>query len=114
LDKGYTAAWHDAFFDSGAGCGESIFDSVLLFLHFDLSCSPNIYYGNATSEFRKAFLEFFAVIIASRLFDLHFDLSNSILNILLFAATIDNCGIIFVDLDGLGCAKLANACILEL
>jgi len=107
LNKRYAATRHNTFLDSSAGCRESILDSMLLLLHFYLGCRPNIDNSNTTCEFCKALLQFFAIIIASCLFDLHLDLGNSILDIFLLATAIDNCCIIFVYLDSLGCTKLA-------
>src|SRR5699024_6832318 len=48
--EGGTAARDDAFGDSGAGRVQSVFNAVLLFLHFGLGRSAHMKHGNAAHQ----------------------------------------------------------------
>src|SRR5207249_4427529 len=60
------------------------------------------------------FLEFFAIVIACRFFDLTTDLRNAAFNIDLFAFAFDNSGVLLVDGGALGPAKIFELHVLEL
>jgi len=73
--------------------------------HFYFSSSPYTDYCNTTCEFRNALLEFFAIVIAGRLFDLNTDLFDAGLNALCVACAIDQGGILFADFNALCTAE---------
>src|SRR5207248_6587578 len=60
------------------------------------------------------FLEFFAIVIARRFFNLTTDLRNAPFNIDLLAFALDNGGVLLVDGGALGPAELFELHVLEL
>src|SRR5581483_2979441 len=69
---------------------------------------------NTAGEFRQALLQFLAIVIAGRLFNLTTDLGDAALDVGLFAFTFDNGGVFLVDRDALGPAEVFELDVLEL
>src|SRR4051812_19002412 len=103
-DQCDTAARDDAFFNRSASSVQRIFDACLLLFHLSLSRGADINDGYATGELRQAFLEFLAIVIGSRLFNLTTDLADASRDVGLFAFTFDNGRVLLVDRDPLGAA----------
>ena len=82
-----------------------IFHTGFFLFHFYFSSSPYTNYCNTTCEFCNALLEFFAIVIAGRLFDLNTDLFDAGLNALCVACAIDQGGILFADFNALCTAE---------
>ena len=57
---------------------------------------------NAACQLGKALLQLLAVIVACGLCDLLLDLADSVLDVLSLAKTVDDCGVLLLDLDALG------------
>ena len=73
-----------AFFDCRPCCVQAHLLPVdFTFFEFRFSCSTNIYLCNASCEFCKPFLQFFAVIIGSAVCNLSPNPCDSILNLIL-------------------------------
>src|SRR4029077_169145 len=89
-DKCDTAAWDDAFLDRRTRGGQRVFHPRLLLFHLGLGGCADVDDGNATREFRKSLLQFLAIIIAGRLFNLTTDLGDAALDIGALARTFDN------------------------
>ena len=75
---------------------QSIVDTVFLFFHFNFRRSTYIQYGNATGHLSQTFLQFFLVIVGSRIFNLSLDLSDTSLNSFLITCTVYDSSRIFV------------------
>src|SRR4029434_3790882 len=69
---------------------------------------------NTAREFREALLQFLAIVIAGRLFNLTTDLGDAALDIVLLAFAFDNGGVFLVDGDALGFAELLELDVLKL
>src|SRR5205823_1106849 len=76
-----TASWDDAFLDRRTRGVQRVFDARLLLLHLGLGGCADVDDGNAAREFRETFLEFFAVVIARRLFNLTANLCDAAFDI---------------------------------
>ena len=114
VHKSHTAAGDDTFFDSRAGCGESVFDAMFLFFELGFGGCANTDDGNTAGEFRQTFLEFLAVIIAGGVVDLNADLFDTTLDGVGVAfAAHDRC-VVFVDRDLFGTAKIFNGGVFQL
>src|SRR5205814_97710 len=89
-------------------------DAPFLLLHLGLGRRADIDDGHAAREFRETLLEFFAIVIARRFFDLTTDLRNASFDIDLLAFALDNGGVFLVDGGTLGPAELFELHVLEL
>src|SRR5207244_1042124 len=85
-----------------------------LLLHLGLGRRSDSNDGHAAREFRETLLEFFAIVIARRFFDLTTDLRNAAFDIDLLAFAFDNGGVLLVDGGALGAAELFELHVLEL
>jgi len=108
-----TAACDDTFLDSCLRSCKSIFHTELCFLHLCFSSSTYADNCNAASEFRKSLLKFLSVEIGLCLFDLALDLGNSVSDLFLVAETVNDDGVLFLNLNGFCTAKLLHCSILE-
>ncbi len=70
---------NDAFFNGSAGSVQCIFDAGFLFFHFDFGGCANLDHGNAAGQLGHALLQFFAVVVGGRFFDLDADLLDAAL-----------------------------------
>src|ERR1035437_3095158 len=80
-DQRHTAAGNNAFFDRCAGRVQRVFHARFLFLHFGFGRRADVDDGHAARQLRETFLQFFAVVIARRLFDLAADLIHAALDL---------------------------------
>src|ERR1035437_7883118 len=112
--KRNAAAGYDAFFDSRAGGVHGVFNASLLFLHFGLGRSANLDDSNAANEFGQALLELLAVVVAGGLVDLAADFLNPAFDLLGRSLALDERGVVLVDGEFLGLAKIAHLHVLEL
>ena len=80
---------------------QRVFDASFFLFHFGLGRSADVDDCNAAGEFRQAFLQFLAIVIGGRLFDLTTDLSDAALDIGRFTSAFDNRGVFLVDSDAL-------------
>src|SRR5207244_6224203 len=92
---------------------QRIFDASFLLFHLRLSRSANVDDRNAAGEFRQALLQFLAIVIAGRLFNLTTDLGDAALDIGLFAFAFNNGGVFLVDGDTLGSAHVIELDVLK-
>src|SRR5438874_7251343 len=109
-----TATWDDAFLNRRTRSVQRVFDPSFLLFHLGLSRSADVDDCNTAREFRQALLQFLAIVIAGRLFNLTTDLSNAALYIGLFAFAFDNGGVLLVDGNALGFAEVFELDVLEL
>src|SRR5699024_3001356 len=63
-------AGHDAFFDGGTGGVQRVFDTGLLFLHFDFGGRTDLDQRHAAGQLGHAFLQLLAVVVGAGLLDL--------------------------------------------
>ena len=63
-EERYAASGNVALFCGCTGCGQRIINTILAFLHFEFGCTTDGKNGNATRQFCKSLLKFFAVVIA--------------------------------------------------
>src|SRR5207244_6797237 len=104
----------DASFDRRTRSVQRVFPASFLLFHLGLGGSADINHGHTAREFRQALLEFLAIIIACRFFDLTANLTHSTLNVVLLAFAFDNGGVFLVDRNALGFAKFIELHVLEL
>src|SRR5436309_6425942 len=109
-----TAAWDDAFLNRRTRGVQRVFDPSFLLFHLGLSRSADVDDCDTACEFRQALLQFLAIVIAGRLFNLTTDLSDAALNIGLFAFAFDNGGVLLVDSNTLGLAEVLELDVLKL
>ena len=65
----HTPVPNDTFLNGRTGRVYRIFNARFLFFHFDFRSCAYFDYGNATSKFSHAFLQFFAIVIRSGFFN---------------------------------------------
>src|SRR5438094_6392311 len=109
-----TAAWDDAFFNRRTRGVQRIFDASFLLFHLGLGRSADVDDRNTAGEFRQALLQFLAIVIAGRLFNLTTDLCDAALDIGFFAFPFNNRGVFLVDGDTLGSAHVIELDVLKL
>src|SRR6266446_3948133 len=109
-----TAAGNDAFLDSRAGCVHGVLNTSLLFLQLGFGRSANLDDGNATDEFRQAFLELLAVVVGGGVFHLETDLLHAAFDFAGLAAAFDESGVVLVDGGLLGLAEVLDLHVFEL
>src|SRR5206468_10635606 len=108
-----TAACDDAFLSRGTRGVQRVFDPSFLLFHLGLSRSADVDDCNTAREFRQALLQFLAIVIAGRFFNLTTDLGDAALDIGLFAFAFDNGGVLLVDSNALGFAEVFELDVLE-
>ena len=108
-----SAACDDTFFNSCLCSCKSIFHTKLCFFHLCLSSSTYTDNSYAASEFCKSLLKFLSVEIGFCLFDLTFDLGNSVSDGFLVAETVNDDRVLFLNLNGFCTSKLLHCSILE-
>lgn len=79
-----------------------VIDTVFALFHFHFAGTANTDNSDAAREFRKTFLQFFAVVIGRGFFDLRLDLANACIDVRFRAHTVNDGGVIFADADFLG------------
>ena len=113
-DECHAAARDDAFFNGRASRMQRVFDASLLLFHLGLGRCADIDDGNAAGEFGETFLQFLAIVIAGRFFDLTADLRDAALDVVLLAFAFHDRGVFLVDRDALGAAEIFELHVLEL
>src|SRR5690349_9724967 len=100
-DQCNTAASHDAFFHSCARCVQCVFDTCLLFLHFDFGRCANLDHCNAASQLGHALLQLFTVVVRRRFFDLRANLLHARFDACCFASAVDDRRVFLAHFDTL-------------
>src|SRR5207253_2656438 len=113
-DNRDTATRDDAFLDRRPRGVQRVFDARLFLFHLGLGRCADVDDGNTAREFRQALLEFLAIVIAGRLFNLTTDLSDAALNVGVLARAFDNGCVFLVDGDALRFAQVFELDVLEL
>src|SRR5687768_2842714 len=113
-DECHAAARDDALFHRGAGRMQRVLDTGLLFLHLDLGGGADLDHRNAAGQLRHALLQLFLVVVAGRFVDLHADLLDARLDLLLVAGTIDDGGVLLAGFDLLRAAQVLDGGVLQL
>ena len=109
-----TATDNNAFLDSRA-CGvHCVFNACLLLFHFNFRRGTDVNDGDTTGEFCEAFLQFLAIVIGGRVFNLSADLVDASLNRFGCAFTFNNSGVVFVNNDAFGSAEVVRSDVFEI
>src|SRR5580693_9181104 len=87
---------------------------LLLLLDLDLGCAADADHRDATGELRQPFLQFFAVVVRSRLLDLLLDLRYAALDVLFLAGAVDDRRVLLLDAHPLGLAQHVERDVFEL
>src|SRR5699024_10791000 len=102
LDECQATTGNDALFNSGLRVAYGIFDAVLAFLEFNLSCGAGTDDGDTTGELGQTFLEFLAVVLGVGVFDLTADLADAATNLVGISRAFNDGGLILGH-DNLAC-----------
>src|SRR5207302_1520913 len=108
------AARNDTFFHSSTGRMHRVFDTRLLLLHFRLGRRADLDYSHTADQLRQPFLQLFAIVVGSRLFDLSANLFHATFYGRTLAATFDDGGVVLVDDDLFRRAEILNLDVLQL
>ena len=114
VDVSGTAAADDALFYSCSCCSKCIFHTKLLLFHLCLGSCTYADNANAAGKFSHSLIELLTVEIRSCLFCLCLDLLDSRLDRCRIACTVNDDGVLFVDLDRLSTAEHIDCGILEI
>src|SRR5690606_2789370 len=112
-DQRDATARHDAFLDGRTRGVQGVFDTRLLFLHFDFGRSADLDHRNTAGELRLALLQLLLVVVAGGLFDLGLDLLAAGLDGFARACAIDDRGVVLGDLHLLGVTEVLQRGLLE-
>src|SRR5207244_10801915 len=93
---------------------QRIFDASFLLFHLRRGRSADVDDRNTAGEFRQALLQFLAIVITGRLFNLTTDLCDAALDIGFFAFAFHNGGVLLVNGDAFGTAEVFELDVLEL
>ena len=104
--QSHTTARYHALFNSGAGSVQCVFNAVFLLFHFHFGGCADLDYRNTASQLGQTFLQFFLVVVGSGFFNLLADLGNAGFDISLGTGTIDDGGVVLVDLYALGLTQV--------
>src|ERR1700722_971893 len=111
--KGYAAARNHSFFHGRTGCVQSIFDTRLLFLHFDFRRRTDLDQGYSAGELGNALLQLFLVVVGGRILDLLTNTLDAALDVRRLAGTVDDGGVLFLHQHLLRFAEIAQRRLLE-
>jgi len=92
---------------------QGVFNTGFFLFHFDFSGSAHFDHGNTASQFGHALLQFFAVVVAGRFFDLHADLFDAGFNVASGTRAVDDDGVFFAHFDALGLAEVSQSHFFE-
>ncbi|OPZ92203.1 MAG: hypothetical protein BWY73_00898 [candidate division TA06 bacterium ADurb.Bin417] len=112
--QGHAAAGDDAFLDRGPGRRKGVFHAGLPFLHVGLGRSAHVDHRDAAGQFRQAFLELLAVVVAVGLLDFLLDLVDAAGDVGGLAGALDNGGVLLVNHHPLGPSQHRQVNILQL
>ena len=93
---------------------QRIVNAVLLFLDFDLSGTANLDHGHTACQLGQSFLQLLPIVVGGGVIDLDLELSHTSLDGILVTSTVDDGGVVLVDLDALGTAQLSDGGLLQL
>ncbi len=93
---------------------QGIVNARFLLFHFNFGSCTDFDYRNAASQFRYAFLQFFAIVIRGGFFDLLTDLSHTALDGIFFTHAIDDGGGVFVDNNAFRLAQIFQSGFFQL
>ncbi len=113
VHKSHAAAGNNALFNGCLGCRESILDSELLILHFNLGGRADLDNGYAARKLGKTLLKLFTVEIGGSAFDLIADLTDTVFNGGLLSRTVHNDGVFLGNRDLTGGTELCNGGVLK-
>src|SRR5665213_682398 len=113
-EEGNTAARDDAFFNGSAGGVHRVFDTGLLFLHLGFGGCTDLDDGDSADQLGETLLELLTVVVGGGLFDLGADFLDATGDLGVFAAAVDDGGVVLVDGDALGGAEVFDLDALEL
>ena len=85
-----------------------VFHTSLFLLQLGLSRCTHFDHRNATDQFCQSFLQLLPVIVRCGLFNLRSDLFDAAFNLLGFARSFNNCGVVLVDDDPLGPTQILD------
>ncbi len=88
---------------------QGVFHASLLFLHFAFGSGTYIHLGDTAGQLGQTFVQFFAVVIAGRVFDLTADLIDATLDFGTLAGTFDDRCIVLVDQNLLGTSQFSQS-----
>ena len=100
------AAGKNSFERSRAGRMERVVNAILLLLHLCFGMSANFDDRDAAAQFRKAFLEFFAIVIAFAFRDHAAQQIGARFDLFFGSATVNNRRGVLVDRNTFRAAKL--------
>ena len=109
LQQRDAAADHDAFLDRGARGIERVIDAVLALLHLDLGGAADLDHRNTAGQLGQALLQLLLVVVGGGLLDLHLDLGDARLDVLLLAGAVDDGGVLLLDAHALGACPACRA-----
>src|SRR5713101_9483090 len=112
--QGYTAARDDALFDGCTGGVHSVLDASFLLFHFGLGCGTHLDHCHATDQLRQPLLQLLAVVVAGGLVDLAANFFYAAFDLGVLALAFDHRGVVLVDGDLLGLAKVGHLDVLQL
>src|SRR5260370_1835442 len=92
---------------------QSIFDTRLLFLHFDFGRSTDFDQGYTAGELGYALLQFLLVVIGSCFLDLLTNAFDAALDVRRLAGAVDDGGVLFLHQHLLRFAEIAQRRLLE-
>src|SRR5439155_21052941 len=96
-EKRHAATGNDPFIHSSASCMHRILDTRLFFFHLRLGGGANMNDGDTADKLRQALLQFLAIVVGSRLFDLNSKLLHAPFDGCALAAALDDRGIVLID-----------------
>lgn len=79
VEKSTASSNNDSFLNSCFGSADSVLNSILDFSDLYFWCSSDLEDSDSSCEFRKSFLKFFFGVAVSSVFNLRFDLCDSLL-----------------------------------
>src|SRR5581483_4225454 len=109
-----TAAGHDALLDGGPGGRQRVLDAVLLLLELHLSGGAHTDDGNTAGQLGQPLLQLLAVPVGVGVVDLTLDLGDATLHVIARTGTLDDGGVVLVDLHPAGPAQQVEGDVLEL
>src|SRR6516162_2669901 len=108
------AARNNAFFHRRSRCVERVFDTGLLFLHFDFGRSSHFDDRNSAGELRETLLQLFTIVIRRRLLDLGADLGDAAFDRRFLPRTFNYSGVILVNDHSFGAAEIFDRNVFQL
>jgi hypothetical protein len=93
---------------------KGVLDASLLLLHLRLSGGADLDDSDTTDELGETLLQLLTVVVAARFGDLSADLLDAGVDVGLFAAAVDDRGVVLVNFDSLGAPEILDRQVLEL